>query len=98
MIEELKLVMETLGSLGVEAKGAIMLWMALEYVINPLIHAAVITTIFIMAYKVGSKSLNSLTFMGRVAEVWDGTDWLSTGQKKEIIRAVAEYRKEKYKK
>ncbi len=74
-MEELKLILETVQGLGVEAKWFAIVWLVAVKVVSPLIVSAVVLTIAVFAYKLIHRSIVGYQFGYRVMALFGGALW-----------------------
>lgn len=86
-MEELKMVMESISTLGGDAKVAFITWLVVRYVIQGIIIGGTIVGIGMVVSKLTVNIINTVTFTARLCEE-GGHRWLSPGAKSDIINSI----------
>ncbi len=86
-MEELKMVMDSIATLGGDAKTTFITWLIVRYVIQGIIIGGSVVGGLIILSKLVVKVLNVVTFSARLCEEV-GRDWLSPTAKRNIMDAI----------
>jgi len=88
-MEELKLVLEAMQTMGADAKTAFIVYVLANYVLGSLAPLTGFITFMYFSYKMGVKAMSYFTFSGVVGKMFNYED-MDDYDRKSVINQIAE--------
>lgn len=87
-MEELKVIVDTISSLGDGAMTAFIIWVAVKYGLSYLMTIVLVSTFIFTAYKLLYLLITQHSFVGRIKNIMDFHGELIPREKREIIETL----------